>query len=54
MFQRKIDEIIKDLPNVFGIKGDILIIGYDSNGTCHDRTLHKSIQISRKENVNLK
>ena len=29
MFQRKIDEIFKDLPNVFGIADDILAVGYE-------------------------
>ena len=29
MLQRKIDEIFKDLPNVFGISDDILVVGYD-------------------------
>ena len=29
MFQRKVDEIFKELPNVFGITHDILDVGYD-------------------------
>ena len=33
MFQHKIDEIFKDLPNVFhDIADDILVVGYDSDG----------------------
>ena len=28
MLQRKIDEKFKDLPNVFGIVDDILVVGY--------------------------
>ena len=39
MFQQKIDEIFKDLPNVLGIAGDILVVGYDSDGKDHDDTL---------------
>ena len=39
MFQRKIDEIFKDLPNVFGIADDILAVGYDDDGKDHDDTL---------------
>ena len=35
MFQLKIDEIFKDLLNVFGIADDILVIGYDSDGKDH-------------------
>ena len=30
MFQHKIDEILKKLPNVFGIADDILIVGYNA------------------------
>ena len=39
MFQQKIDEIFKYIPNVFGIADDILVVGYDSNGKDHDDTL---------------
>ena len=35
MFQRKIDEIFKDLPNVFGIVDDILVVGYEADGKVH-------------------
>ena len=33
MFQCKIDEIFNDMPNSFGITDDILVIGYDDDGT---------------------
>ena len=39
MLQRKIYEIFKDLPNVFGIADDILVVGYDIGGKDHDDTL---------------
>ena len=39
MFQQKIDEIFKDLPHVFSIAGDILVVGYDSDGKDHNDTL---------------
>ena len=39
MFQRKIDKISKDLPNVFNIADDILVEGYDSHGKDHDGTI---------------
>ena len=29
MFQRKSDEIFNDIPNLFGIADNILVIGYD-------------------------
>ena len=32
VFQHKIDEIFKDMPNVFGITDDILVIGHDEDG----------------------
>ena len=52
MFQCKIDGIFKDLPNVFGIADDILVVGYDGDGKDHDKTLWQVLQICR--NVNLK
>ena len=38
MFQRQIGEIFKDLPNVFGIADDILVVVYDRDGKDHDDT----------------
>ena len=38
-FQRKIDEIFKELPNVFGIADDILVVGYNKDNTGHDAIL---------------
>ena len=32
MFQWNINEIFKELPNVFGIGDDILVVGYDGHG----------------------
>ena len=52
MFQCKIDKIFSDMQNVFGIADDILVIGYDGNGTDHDAMVHKVLQ--RCEEVNLK
>ena len=39
MFQHKIDEIFKDLLNVFGIADDILVVGYYNDGKDNDKTL---------------
>ena len=36
---KKIDEICKKLPNVFGIADDILVAGYDIDGKDHDDAL---------------
>ena len=49
MFQRKIDEIFKELPSVFGIADNILIEGCDNNGKEHDRTLCWALQIQRNK-----
>ena len=38
MFQCKIDKIFKDIPHVFGIADDIVIVGYDKNCHDHDKT----------------
>ena len=32
-------KIFKELPNVFGITDDILVVGYDNNGRDHDNTM---------------
>ena len=39
LFQRRVVEIFKVLPNVFGIADDILVVGYAVNGKYHDDTL---------------
>ena len=39
--REKIDELFKELPDVF-------VIGYDSDGINHDRTLCRKLQICRK------
>ena len=41
MFHCKIDEILKTLPDVFGIADDILVVGYDKNGKVHDEMLQQ-------------
>ena len=38
MFQWKIGDISKDLPNMFGIVDHILVVVYDANGIDHDKT----------------
>ena len=48
MFQRKIDEIFKDMPNVFGIADDILVAGYEADGRDHDKTVQRVLQRCRK------
>ena len=52
MFQCKIDEIFSEMPNVFGIIDDILVIGYNENGADHDVAVH--MVLKQCEEVNLK
>ena len=52
MFQRKIDEIFNDIPNVFGIANDILVIGYDKDGADHDKAVYSVLE--QCQDVNLK
>ena len=53
MFQRNIDKILKELPNVFDIEDYILVVGYYRNGVDHDNTLYRVPEICRQENLNL-
>ena len=46
VLQQKINESFKDLPNVFGIADDILIVGYDTDSKDHNRTLRHIMQMS--------
>ena len=52
MFQHKIDETFNDIPNVFGIADDILVIGYNKDGTDHDETVNRVLK--HCQDVNLK
>ena len=52
MFQHKIYEIFSNVPNIFGIADDVLVIGYDENGADHDAAVHKVLW--QCEEVNLK
>ena len=53
MFQRKIDETFNDIPNVFGIADDILVIGYNKDGTDHDKTVYKVLKCCQDVNLKL-
>ena len=44
MSQHKIDEIFSDMPNIFGITDDILVIGYDEDRVDHDAAVHKVLR----------
>ena len=53
MFQWKIDEIFNDIPNVFGIAVDILVIGYDKDGTDHDGAVYRVLRGCQDVNLKL-
>ena len=44
IFQRKLDEIFKELPNKFGIAYDILVVGYNQVDADHDAVLCRLVQ----------
>ena len=52
MFQGKFDEIFNDIPNVYGIADDILVIGYDKDGADHDKAVYSVLK--RCQDVNVK
>ena len=53
MFQRKIDEIFKDLLNVFDIADDILVVGYEADGKDHDKILRRVVKMCKQVNLKL-
>ena len=52
MFQQKIDEIFNDMPNVFRIIDNILVIGYDKDAADHDKAVYNVLR--QCQDVNLK
>ena len=44
MFQKKIDELFNDIPNVFGIADDNLIEGFNEDSMDHDVRLEQVLQ----------
>ena len=53
MSQRKIDEIFKDLPNVFGITDDVWVVHSNRVGKDHDDALHGNLQVCTQVNLKL-
>ena len=53
MFQCKNDEIFNDMPNVFGIADNILVIGYDGDWGDHDEAVYNVLQQCQEVNINL-
>ena len=48
IFQRKTDEIIKEVSNVFGITDTTLVVGYDNDSEGHNRRIMAALKIYRK------
>ena len=53
MFQHKIDEIFNDMPNVFGIADNILVIGYDKNGADCNEAVYSVLKWCQDVNLKL-
>ena len=53
MVQRKIYDIFKELPNMFVISDDIIVVGYDNKNMDHGNTLRSVLLICRKVNLKL-
>ena len=53
MFQCKLDEIFNDMPNIFDIADDILVIAYDKDGTDPDQAVYKVLQWCQDVNLKL-
>ena len=51
IFQRKLDEVYRGIPNVMGIADDIVVCG--STETEHDQAFCKMLKATRKHNVSL-
>ena len=51
IFQRKLDEVYKDVPNIMGIADDIMVCG--STESEHDQAFCKTLEATRKHNVSL-
>ena len=53
MSQRKIVEIFKDMPKVFGIAYDILVAGYEADGRENNETVQRVLQRCRQDNLKI-
>ena len=53
MFQHKINDIFNDMPNVFGIADDIIVIRYDEDGTDHNEAVYNLLRHCKEVNLKL-
>ena len=49
MFQRKIDETFKGLPNAFSFADDILVVGYDNKEVNAQYTMQNITNMHKAE-----
>ena len=52
-FKCKINEIYNDIPNLFGIADDILVIGYEKDGADHDEAVYSVLKWCQDGNLKL-
>ena len=52
-FQRAIDTTFQDIPNVFGIADDLIVVGFSEDGHDHDQALHAVLQHARDKGPRL-
>ena len=53
MFKCKINKIFNDMPNVFGIADDILVIRYDKDRADHDKAVYSVLKQCQDVNLEL-
>ena len=53
VFQRKLDTIFGNLPQVACIADDIIVVGYKEDHSDHDEAFSKLLNTARKNNVKL-
>ena len=53
MFQKKMDKLLSDMSNIFGISDDILIASFDKQSRDHEETLDKVLWVCKQANVKL-
>ena len=49
----KIHKIFKELPNVFGIADDFIVVGYKADSKGHDQRKQRVLHICRQVNLKL-
>ena len=53
VFQRKLDTIFSNIPQVACIADDIMVIGYNEDHSDHDRAFSKLLYMGQMNNIKL-